>query len=63
MLRLSVLKLSVVILALGFAWLPTTSAEVTTTGPCKQDYEQCLKVWKDDRLEFLKSDVGYLNLA
>jgi uncharacterized protein (DUF1684 family) len=63
MLKLSVLKLSVVILALGFAWAPTTSAEVTTIGPCEHDYEQCLNRWKQDRLEFLKSDIGYLNLA
>ena len=57
------LRLSVGILALGFAWLHSASAEVTTAGPCEQDYEQCLNRWKKDRLEFLKSDVGYLNLA
>jgi len=38
-------------------------ADVTTINSCQQDYEQCLNSWKEDRLAFLKSEVGYLNLA
>lgn len=31
------------------AWVTTVSADVTTIGHCKLDYEQCLSNWKDDR--------------
>jgi len=30
---------------------------------CKADYPQCLQDWKNDRLRFLNSEDGYLNLA
>ena len=50
-------------LVLTFGWVTTGSAEVTTIGPCELNYEQCLSNWKVQRLEFLKSENGYLNLA
>lgn len=53
-------------LTIGFLFLGCItigSAEVTTVGECKQDYEQCLDNWKSDRISFLKSENGYLNLA
>lgn len=53
-------------LTIGFLFLGCItigSAEVTTAGGCKQDYEQCLDNWKSDRISFLKSENGYLNLA
>jgi len=48
---------------LVFAWGMTSHAEPTTLGACGADYERCLDRWKDDRIEFLKSEAGYLNLA
>jgi len=51
------------VLVLGCTLATTGYADVTTISNCKQDYELCLDAWKDDRLAFLKSDVGYLNLA
>ncbi len=57
------LRLSFSVLILGFGWATTGNAEVTTTGPCERGYEQCLSDWKEERLRFLKSETGYLNLA
>jgi len=54
---------SIAILILACGWIATGNAETTTLGSCKQDYEQCLDQWKTDRLAFLKSEAGYLNLA
>ena len=54
---------TIAILILAFGWITTGNAETTTLGSCKQDYEQCLHQWKSDRLAFLKSEAGYLNLA
>jgi len=51
------------VLALVCAWTTTVSADVTTLGNCDQNYEQCLRDWKDQRMAFLKSEEGYLNLA
>ncbi len=48
---------------LVFGWALAGHAEPTTPDACGADYEQCLGRWKDDRLEFLKSETGYLNLA
>ena len=39
------------------------SADVTTFGNCSAKYETCLRDWKADRVSFLKSEHGYLNLA
>jgi uncharacterized protein (DUF1684 family) len=38
-------------------------ADVTTSGDCSSDYDQCLESWKKRRVAFLKSETGYLNLA
>ena len=54
---------SIAVLLLACGWITTGNAETTTLGSCKQDYEQCLDQWKTDRLAFLKSEAGYLNLA
>ena len=54
---------SIAILILACGWIATGNAETTTLGSCKQDFEQCLDQWKTDRLAFLKSEAGYLNLA
>ena len=54
---------TIAIIILAFGWIATGNAETTTLGSCKQDYEQCLDHWKTDRLAFLKSEAGYLNLA
>jgi len=35
----------------------------TAIGHCAERYEQCLSDWKAKRLEFLKGEDGYLNLA
>lgn len=32
-------------------------------GVCANDYRQCLENWKADRIAYLKSENGYLNLA
>lgn len=50
-------------LVLASTWATLGRAEVTTIGKCDQDYLQCLNAWKEDRLAFLKSETGYLNLA
>ncbi|RLA29784.1 MAG: hypothetical protein DRR15_15915 [Gammaproteobacteria bacterium] len=55
--------LTVGALVLGCTLATTGNADVTTISNCKQDYELCLDAWKDERLAFLKSDIGYLNLA
>ena len=57
----NVLQLSALVLTFG--WVATGSAEVTTIGTCELNYEQCLSNWKTQRLTFLKSENGYLNLA
>lgn len=54
---------TIAVLVLAFSWIATGNAETTTLGSCKQAYEQCLDRWKIDRLAFLKSEAGYLNLA
>lgn len=54
---------TIAVLILAFGWITTGNAETTTLGSCKQDYEQCLDHWKNNRLAFLKSEAGYLNLA
>lgn len=41
----------------------TARAEITTFGDCASDYESCLADWKERRVEFLKSENGYLNLV
>lgn len=38
-------------------------AEITILGECDSDYESCLADWKQRRVEFLKSEDGYLNLV
>jgi uncharacterized protein (DUF1684 family) len=44
--------------------LPFTAESADTAiGQCADNYEQCLSDWKVRRLEFLKGDDGYLNLA
>ena len=50
-------------LVLASTWSTMGRAEITTIGNCEQNYLQCLNAWKDDRLAFLKSATGYLNLA
>ena len=40
----------------------TAEAEVTTMA-CTSPYDECLDQWKAARIEFLKSETGYLNLA
>jgi uncharacterized protein (DUF1684 family) len=50
-------------LVLTFGWVTTGNADVTTIGGCALSYEQCLSNWKEERLVFLKSEGGYLNLA
>lgn len=39
------------------------AAEITTMGPCKASYAECLRGWKKARIRFLRSESGYLNLA
>jgi uncharacterized protein (DUF1684 family) len=56
-------KLVIGFLVLFIGWVAAGNAEITTPGDCSADYEQCLDSWKKDRLEFLKSEVGFLNLA
>ena len=46
----------------AFGVLAAVSAE-TAIPKCEQEYDVCLQTWKDDRLAFLKSNDGYLNLA
>ncbi len=55
------LAAGVLVIACTFA--TTCNAEMTTIGDCTQDYEHCLDNWKNERLAFLKSETGYLNLA
>lgn len=50
-------------LVVACTWATMAGAEVTTIGDCQQDYDQCLGKWKQERLAFLKSEAGYLNLA
>lgn len=51
-------------LMMGSAWVASAVADTTTIKNCdKSDYLQCLLGWKADRLHFLKSKTGYLNLA
>lgn len=57
------LRIIISVLFLGGAWGTNAVAEVTTDESCDQNYQQCLAQWKVDRLRFLKSEVGYLNLA
>ena len=42
---------------------PISHAEVTTIGECHRSYDECLQLWKQERIEFLKGVDGYLNLA
>jgi hypothetical protein len=42
---------------------PEAHADVTTIGHCSTEYEQCLQAWKQRRIDFLKSETGYLNLS
>lgn len=44
-------------------WYSTGLADVTTIGPCEARYAECLQEWKQRRVEFLKSESGYLNLS
>ena len=45
--------------------MPWTAALAATygIGACPNDYRQCLEEWKAERIAYLKSDQGYLNLA
>ncbi len=56
-------RLTIVICLLAVSWVTIGNTEVTTLGSCEDDYAQCLQRWKDDRLSFLRSEAGYLNLA
>ena len=56
-------RLTIAILILGFSLLTAGHADETTTESCDHGYEKCLTRWQDDRLKFLKSAAGYLNLA
>jgi len=56
-------RLTIVTCVLTLGWIATSNADITTLDACKDDYGQCLQRWKDDRLSFLKSEAGYLNLA
>lgn len=44
-------------------WPVREGAADTAIGRCDGGYTQCLADWKDQRLAFLRSDEGYLNLA
>ncbi len=44
-------------------WIPVAQAAPYGIGSCGDDYRQCLAQWKTDRLAFLKSEQGYLNLV
>ncbi len=56
-------RLTVSFLIIVCAWATMAGADVTTIGDCQQDYDRCLDKWKNERLAFLKSEAGYLNLA
>ena len=51
--------LVLLVLSTGF----TFTNAATAIGACAKDYAACLQTWKVERLAFLKSDEGYLNLA
>lgn len=44
-------------------WPMTTGAADSAIGRCTESYADCLADWRARRLEFLKADDGYLNLA
>jgi len=52
-----------VFLAILGGWSATALTAEYAIGSCAEDYEQCLARWKNERLEFLMGDDGYLNLA
>jgi uncharacterized protein (DUF1684 family) len=51
------------LLVLAILWHSASLADVTTIGPCEAKYAECLQEWKQRRVEFLKSETGYLNLS
>jgi uncharacterized protein (DUF1684 family) len=43
--------------------LPVADAATNGIGDCPNAYRQCLEDWKADRIAYLRSEGGYLNLA
>jgi len=64
MLKLTIRVLALAV-AIAFLWISPAhaDADLATTDWCEQNYEQCLTAWKEERLAFLKSENGFLNLA
>jgi len=51
------------ILLMAICWTPVAEAATYGIGACPNVYRQCLLEWKAERIAYLKSDQGYLNLA
>jgi len=51
------------ILLIAICWMPVAAAATYGIGVCPNVYRQCLAEWKAERIAYLKSDQGYLNLA
>ncbi len=55
------LLLPILVMAIG--WMPVAESATSGIGVCPNAYRQCLQDWKAERVAYLKSDQGYLNLA
>ena len=51
------------ILIMAICWTPVADSATYGIGACPNVYRQCLAEWKAERIAYLKSDQGYLNLA
>ena len=61
--NLTIKRLAAGLVVLGISTGFTFASAATAIGVCAEGYAECLQIWKADRLTFLKSDGGYLNLA
>jgi uncharacterized protein (DUF1684 family) len=52
-----------VALIAAFGWVPASESASFAIGSCANEYRQCLEKWKVDRVAYLKSEEGYLNLV
>jgi hypothetical protein len=54
---------ALVALIAAFGWVPASESASFAIGSCANEYRQCLEKWKVDRVAYLKSEEGYLNLV